>query len=99
MAKKKAGGSKATQKGNVAGKRLGVKVFGGSSVKKGQIIMRQRGREVIPGDNVMMGKDFTLHSKVDGVVEFAWKTRKRRKLMLLRITQRRKIKYLIEKRF
>jgi large subunit ribosomal protein L27 len=80
MAKKKAGGSKATQKGNVAGKRLGVKVFGGSSVKKGQIIMRQRGREVIPGDNVMMGKDFTLHSKVDGVVEFAWKTRKKKKV-------------------
>ena len=83
MAHKKAGGSKATQKGNVAGKRLGVKIFGGSSVKAGQIIMRQRGREVIPGDNVMMSKDFTLHSKVDGVVEFAWKTRKKKKVSVV----------------
>jgi large subunit ribosomal protein L27 len=83
MAHKKAGGSKATQKGNVAGKRLGVKVFGGSPVKAGQIIIRQRGREVIPGDNVMMSKDFTLHSEVDGVVEFAWKTRKKKKVSVV----------------
>ena len=68
MAHTKAGGSKAVQGGNVSGKRLGVKVYGGSDVKTGQIIMRQRGREVVPGDNVSMGKDFTLYSKSDGVV-------------------------------
>ncbi len=83
MAHKKAGGSKATQGGNVAGKRLGVKVFGGSPVKAGQIIVRQRGREVVPGDNVMMSKDFTLQSKIDGVVEFAWKTRKKKKVSVV----------------
>jgi len=80
MAHTKAGGSKAVQGGNVSGKRLGVKVYGGSAVKTGQIIIRQRGREVAPGDNVVMGKDFTLHSKVDGVVEFGWKTKNKKKV-------------------
>lgn len=80
MAHTKAGGSKAVQGGNVSGKRLGVKVYGGSNVKTGQIIMRQRGREVIPGDNVSMGKDFTLYSKSDGVVQFAWKTKSKKKV-------------------
>ena len=44
MAHKKVGSSKANQKANVIGKRLGIKVFGGSEVKPGQIIVRQRGR-------------------------------------------------------
>jgi len=75
MAHKKAGGSKARQGGNVAGKRLGIKVSGGSVVKTGQIIMRQRGRNVIPGVNTKMGKDFTIFSMVDGKVVFKWKTK------------------------
>lgn len=70
MAHKKAGGSKAAQGGNVAGKRLGVKIAGGSKVKAGQIIVRQRGRTFAPGNNVGMGKDFTIYALVDGTVEF-----------------------------
>ena len=80
MAHKKGGGARAVQGGNVSGKRLGVKIYGGSSVKTGQIIVRQRGREIIPGNNVDMGKDFTLYSKKDGVVEFSWDSRKKKKV-------------------
>jgi len=80
MAHKKGGGAKAVQGGNVSGKRLGVKIYGGSSVKTGQIIVRQRGREIIPGNNVDMGKDFTLYSKKNGTVEFSWDSRKKKKV-------------------
>ena len=55
-------------------KRLGVKLFGGQAAKAGNIIVRQRGTKFHPGENVYMGKDFTLHASVDGVVSF----RKRR---------------------
>ena len=51
-------------------KRLGVKIFGGQAAIAGNIIVRQRGTQHYPGDNVYMGKDHTLHAKVDGVVEF-----------------------------
>ncbi len=71
MAHKTATASKATQKGNVAGKRLGVKLSHGQGVKTGQIIVRQRGRTFIPGENVRMGKDFTLYSVADGKIRFA----------------------------
>lgn len=70
MAHKKAGGAKAGQGGNVIGKRLGIKIDGGSMVKTGQIIVRQRGRTFVPGNNVGMGRDFTLFSMVNGVVQF-----------------------------
>jgi len=83
MAHKKAGGSKAGQGGNVAGKRLGVKAFGGQAVKEGQIIVRQRGREFIPGKNVFMGKDFTLHAKVPGKVEFEHYTKSRKRINVI----------------
>jgi len=78
MAHKTATASKATQKGNVAGKRLGVKLTHGQNVKTGQIIVRQRGRTFIPGKNVRMGKDFTVYSVTDGKVSFA-PTQSRRK--------------------
>ena len=80
MAHTKSGGSKAGQGGNVAGKRLGVKIGGGSSIKTGQIIIRQRGRVYIPGKNVDMGKDFTLFALADGIVEFVWETKKKKKV-------------------
>ena len=51
-------------------KRLGVKIFGGQAAIAGNIIVRQRGTQHYPGDNVYMGKDHTLHAKVDGVVQF-----------------------------
>jgi len=90
MAHKKGGGTKAVQGGNVSGKRLGVKIYGGSEVKTGQIIVRQRGREVIPGDNVDMGKDYTLFSKTDGIVEFAWKSRKKKKVNVVQKEEKKK---------
>lgn len=84
MAHKKAGSSKARQGSNVAGKRLGIKVSGGSYVKPGQIIVRQRGRKFDPGQNVKMGKDFTIYSLVNGVVSFRWKTRKKKEINVVK---------------
>ncbi|MFA7444718.1 MAG: 50S ribosomal protein L27 [Flavobacteriaceae bacterium] len=51
-------------------KRLGVKIYGGQAAIAGNIIVRQRGTKHNPGENVYVGKDHTLHAKVDGVVEF-----------------------------
>ena len=51
-------------------KRLGVKLFGGQAAKAGNIIVRQRGTRYHAGENVYMGKDHTLHAKVDGRVTF-----------------------------
>jgi large subunit ribosomal protein L27 len=69
MAHKKAGGS--SRKGrDSAGRRLGVKKFGGQEVIGGNIIIRQRGTRVYPGANVGMGKDHTLFSLVEGRVRF-----------------------------
>lgn len=51
-------------------KRLGVKLFGGQVAKAGNIIIRQRGTKYHPGENVYMGRDYTLHAKVDGSVSF-----------------------------
>ena len=50
--------------------RLGVKVYGGQHVRAGGIIVRQRGSRFHAGQHVGRGNDFTLYSKVDGVVEF-----------------------------
>jgi len=54
-------------------KRLGVKIFGGQAAKAGNIIVRQRGTAHNPGENVYLGKDHTLHAKVDGLVKFTKK--------------------------
>ncbi len=69
MAHKKAGGS--SRNGcDSAGRRLGVKKFGGECVLAGNIIVRQRGTKVNPGQNVGMGKDHTLFALVEGKVAF-----------------------------
>ena len=69
MAHKKAGGS--TRNGRDSNpKFLGVKAYGGQKVSAGSIIVRQRGTVHHPGENVYLGKDHTLHAKVDGVVSF-----------------------------
>ncbi len=69
MAHKKAGGS--TRNGRDSpGKRLGVKRYGGQNVSAGSILVRQRGTTFHPGNNVGLGKDYTLFSKIDGVVTF-----------------------------
>jgi large subunit ribosomal protein L27 len=69
MAHKKAGGSSRNGR-DTAGRRLGVKKFGAEEVLAGNILVRQRGTKFHAGANVGMGKDHTLFSKVDGVVEF-----------------------------
>lgn len=69
MAHKKAGGSSRNGR-DTAGRRLGVKKFGGESVIAGNIILRQRGTKWHPGDNVGMGKDHTIFAKTEGKVEF-----------------------------
>ncbi len=51
-------------------KRLGVKIFGGQAATAGNIIVRQRGTKHNPGQNVYLGKDHTLHARVDGLVKF-----------------------------
>lgn len=56
-------------------KNLGVKRFGGQSVRGGTILVRQRGTKIRPGDNVGRGSDDTLFAKIDGVVEFRRKGR------------------------
>ena len=50
--------------------RLGIKKFGGESVKAGNIIARQRGTKFIPGKNVGLGKDYTIFSLIEGKVLF-----------------------------
>ena len=69
MAHKKAGGSSRNGR-DTAGRRLGVKKFGGESVIAGNIIVRQRGTKWHPGTNVGMGVDHTLFALVDGKVAF-----------------------------
>lgn len=69
MAQKKAGGSSKNGRDS-AGRRLGVKKFGGEAVISGNIIVRQRGTKVHPGPNVGMGKDHTLFAVAEGNVKF-----------------------------
>ena len=76
MAHKKAGGSSNNGRDS-AGRRLGVKKFGGESVIPGNIIVRQRGTKFYPGTNVGMGKDHTLFALTQGHVTFTTKRNKR----------------------
>jgi len=69
MAHKKSGGSSSNGRDS-AGKRRGVKRFGGQPVRAGSIIVRQTGSKIHPGENVGMGKDYTLFAKIDGMVKF-----------------------------
>ncbi len=69
MAHKKAGGSSRNGRDS-AGQRRGVKRFGGQIVKAGTILVRQVGTRIHPGTNVGMGKDYTLFTKIDGVVTY-----------------------------
>ena len=69
MATKKAGGSSRNGRDS-AGRRLGVKKYGGEIVIPGNIIVRQRGTKIHPGENVGMGKDHTIFSVIKGKVKF-----------------------------
>ncbi len=82
MAHKKGQGSTQNNRDS-AGRRLGVKKFGGETVRAGNIVIRQRGTKVHPGDNMGMGKDHTLYALVDGVVKFERKDKKRNKVSIV----------------
>jgi large subunit ribosomal protein L27 len=69
MAHKKAGGSSRNGR-DTAGRRLGVKKFGGEAVIAGNIIVRQRGTRWAVGTGVGLGKDHTIFALVDGTVSF-----------------------------
>jgi large subunit ribosomal protein L27 len=72
MAHKKSGGSSRNGRDS-AGRRLGVKKYGGEAVNAGAIIVRQRGSKLWPGENVGMGRDHTLFALKTGQVKFVTK--------------------------
>ena len=69
MAHKKGQGSTSNGRDSI-GKRLGVKRYGGQAVKLGEILVRQRGTTFHPGLNAGLGSDYTIYSKIEGVVKF-----------------------------
>ncbi len=77
MAHKKAGGSSRNGRDS-AGRRLGIKKFGGQSVIAGNIIARQRGTKWHPGNGVGIGKDHTIFAVIPGNVEFVKRGRNNR---------------------
>ena len=79
MAHKKGQGSTSNGRDSI-GKRLGVKRYGGQAVKAGEILVRQRGTTFHPGKNVGIGSDYTIFSKIHGMVKFENMTRKRQKI-------------------
>ena len=79
MAHKKAAGSSKNGRDS-AGQRRGVKCFGGERVKAGNILVRQVGTKIHPGVNVGIGKDYTIFSKIDGIVAYERLGRSRKKV-------------------
>ena len=82
MAHKKAGGSSKNGRDS-AGRRLGVKKFGGEQVIPGNIIIRQRGTTWHPGENVGIGKDHTIFAKKTGTVKYIDKRSGRRTINVI----------------
>jgi large subunit ribosomal protein L27 len=77
MAHKKGQGS--TRNGRDSNsQRLGVKRYGGEVVRAGTILVRQRGTKLHPGQNVGVGNDYTIYSKIDGLVKFEGPEKRRR---------------------
>lgn len=72
MAHKKGVGSSRNGRES-AGRRLGVKIYGGQTAIPGNIIIRQRGTLFAPGENVGLGKDHTIFALTEGVVTFSKK--------------------------
>jgi len=82
MAHKKGQGSTQNNRDS-AGRRLGVKKYGGEVVIPGNIIIRQRGTKVHPGKNVGMGKDHTIFALIEGKVTFERKDKKRQQVSVI----------------
>lgn len=76
MSHVKAGGS-AKNIHNNAGRRLGVKRFGGQTVRTGEVLVRQTGSTKLAGPGTFISRDFTIHAAIDGVISFS-KVRKSR---------------------
>ena len=76
MARKKGGGSSRNGRDSQA-QRLGIKQYAGENVTAGSILVRQRGTKIHPGMNVGMGTDHTLYAKIDGLVSYERRGRKR----------------------
>lgn len=70
MSHVKAGGSSKNIHNN-AGQRLGVKRFGGQTVRAGEVLVRQTGSTKVAGPGTYMSRNFTIHAAVDGIVSFA----------------------------
>jgi len=79
MAHKKGQGSSRNGRDSNA-QRRGIKVFGGQKINAGSIIVRQVGTKIHPGNNVGLGKDYTIFSKIDGVVMYERLDKKRKKV-------------------
>jgi large subunit ribosomal protein L27 len=79
MAHKKGQGSTQNNRDS-AGRRLGIKKFGGEAVRAGNIIVRQRGTKFHLGNGVGMGKDHTIFALIDGEVKFERKDKNRKKV-------------------
>ncbi len=82
MAHKKGQGSTQNNRDS-AGRRLGVKKYGGEAVIPGNIIIRQRGTKVHPGTGVGMGKDHTIFALIEGVVKFDNRTNSQKKVSVI----------------
>lgn len=76
MAHKKGGGATVKNRDS-AGKRLGVKIFGGQVAKPGNIIIRQRGTNFFAGEGTMLGRDHTIFAIREGLVRFKQKLGKK----------------------
>ncbi|MEK7374722.1 MAG: 50S ribosomal protein L27 [Thermodesulfobacteriota bacterium] len=79
MAHKKGQGSSRNGRDSNS-QRRGVKVYGGEKINAGSIIVRQVGTVFHPGNNVGLGKDYTIFSKIDGTVKFERLDKKRKKV-------------------
>jgi large subunit ribosomal protein L27 len=86
MAHKKAGGSSRNGRDS-AGRRLGLKMYGGESVLAGNILARQRGTKWHAGNNVGLGKDHTLFALIDGKVQFNTKAKGRKVVSVIPMTE------------
>jgi len=79
MAHKKGQGSSRNGRDSNS-QRRGVKAYGGEKISAGSIIVRQVGTVFHPGNNVGLGKDYTIYSKIDGFVKFERLDKKRKKI-------------------
>ncbi len=79
MAHKKGQGSSRNGRDSNA-QRRGIKAFAGQKINAGTVIVRQVGTKIHPGNNVGLGKDYTIFSKIDGIVMYERLDKKRKKV-------------------